>query len=73
MAVARATPRPIVDKINADVRAIMAEPAFKQRFIERQYAEAMDSSPEQFKDYIRAETAAWAKVIREQKLEIGSH
>ena len=42
MAVARATPRPIVDKINADVRAIMAEPAFKQRFLERQFAEAME-------------------------------
>lgn len=73
MAVARATPRPIVDKINADVRAIIAESAFKERFLDRQFAEAMDSSPEEFRDYIRAETAAWAKVIREQKLEIGSH
>ena len=72
MAVARATPRPIVDKINAEVRAIIAEPAFKQRYLDRQFAEAMDSSPEEFRDYIRAETAAWAKVIHEQKLEIGS-
>jgi tripartite-type tricarboxylate transporter receptor subunit TctC len=73
MAVAKGTPRPIVDKINADVRAVMAESAFKQRFIDRQYAEAMDSSPEEFREYIRSETEAWAKVIREQKLEITSH
>ena len=46
----RGTPRPIVDKINADVRAVMAEPAFKQRFLERQFAETMDSSPEEFRD-----------------------
>lgn len=73
MAVAAKTPRPVVDKINAEVRAIMAEPAFKQRFLERQYAETMDSSPEEFRDYIRKETATWAKVIREQNLTIGGH
>ncbi len=70
MAVTAGTPRPVVDKINADVRAVMAEPAFKQRFMERQYAEAMDSSPEEFRAYLRAETENWAKVIREQKLVI---
>lgn len=73
IAVGAKTPRPIVDKINADVRAVMAEPAFNQRFIERQYAEAMDSSPEEFKNYIRSETQTWARVIREQKLAIGTH
>jgi tripartite-type tricarboxylate transporter receptor subunit TctC len=71
MAVTAGTPRPIVDKINADVRAIMAEPAFKQRFMEGQFAEAMDSSPEQFQAFLRSETATWAKVIREQNLTIG--
>jgi tripartite-type tricarboxylate transporter receptor subunit TctC len=70
LAVTAGTPRPVVDKINADVRAVMSEPAFKERFLDRQYAERMDSSPEQFRDYLRAETANWAKVIREQKLEI---
>ena len=70
MAVAAGTPRPIVDKINTDVRAIMAEPAFKERFLDRQFAERMDSSPEEFRNYIRAETQTWAKVIREQNLAI---
>ena len=40
MAVTGGTPRPIVDKINADVRAVMAEPAFKERFLDQQFAEA---------------------------------
>ena len=73
MAVTAGTPRPIVDKINADVRAVMAEPAFKERFIERQFAEAMDSSPEEFRAFLRAETANWNKVIREQNLVIGAN
>jgi tripartite-type tricarboxylate transporter receptor subunit TctC len=70
LAVTGGTPKPIVDKINADVRAVMAEPAFKERFMARQMYEAMDSSPEDFKKYVVAETANWAKVIREQNLKL---
>jgi tripartite-type tricarboxylate transporter receptor subunit TctC len=73
LAVTAGTPRPIVDKINADVRTILAEPAFKERFLDRQLFERMDSSPEEFRDFIRAETQTWARVIREQKLVIGEH
>jgi tripartite-type tricarboxylate transporter receptor subunit TctC len=73
MAVAAGTPRAVVNKINTDVRAVMAEPAFKERFIDKQFAEAMDSSPEEFKAFLHAETQVWAKVIREQKLVIGAH
>jgi tripartite-type tricarboxylate transporter receptor subunit TctC len=72
LAVTAGTPRPIVDKINADVRAVLAEPAFKERFLERQFFEAMDSSPEKFRDNIRSETATWGRVIREQNLVIGA-
>ena len=32
----------------------------------------MDSSPEEFKAFLQAETKTWAKVIREQKLTIGN-
>jgi len=70
MAVTAATPKAVVNKINADVRAVMAEPSFKERFIDKQFAEAMDSSPEDFKAFLHAETQIWAKVIREQKLSI---
>ena len=73
LAVTAGTPRPVVDKINADVRAILAEPAFKERFLDRQFFERMDSSPEEFRDFIRAETQTWARVIREQNLVIGLH
>jgi len=71
LAVTGGTPRPIVDKINKDVRDVMAEPAFKEKFMAKQLYEPMDSSPEEFQKYIHAETQNWAKVIREQKLVIG--
>jgi tripartite-type tricarboxylate transporter receptor subunit TctC len=71
LAVTGGTPKPIVDKINKDVRAVMAEPAFKEKFLDRMLYEPMDSSPEEFKKYIHDETQRWAKVIKEQGLVIG--
>jgi tripartite-type tricarboxylate transporter receptor subunit TctC len=65
------TPRPIIDKISADVRAVMTEPAFKEKFLQRLMYDAVDSSPEEFQAFIRSETQRWATVIREQKLSIG--
>jgi tripartite-type tricarboxylate transporter receptor subunit TctC len=70
LAVTGGTPRAIVDKINKDVRDVMAEPAFKERFMAKQLYEPMDSTPEEFQAYIRKETQNWAKVIGEQNLKL---
>jgi tripartite-type tricarboxylate transporter receptor subunit TctC len=64
------TPRAIVDKINAEVQQILADPAFREKFLAPQMFEPMGSSPEQFADYIKGETQKWAKVIHEAKLKI---
>ena len=49
---------------------IVADPAFRERFLERQLYEPMTSSPEEFRVYIQSELQNWAKVIREQNLAI---
>jgi len=64
------TPREIVTKINAEVAKILADPQFREKFLAPQMFEPMASSPEEFADYIMAQTRKWAKVIREQKLVI---
>jgi tripartite-type tricarboxylate transporter receptor subunit TctC len=64
------TPRDIVDKINAEVVKLLADPQFREKFLAPQMFEPMASSPEAFVDYIKAQTNKWAKVIREQKLSI---
>jgi len=65
------TPREIVAKINAEVLRVLGDPAFRERFLLPQMFEPMTSSPDEFAQFIRSETQAWAKVIREQKLTIG--
>jgi tripartite-type tricarboxylate transporter receptor subunit TctC len=64
------TPREIVTKINAEVAKILADPQFREKFLAPQMFEPMASSPEEFADYIKAQTHKWAKVIHEQKLSI---
>jgi tripartite-type tricarboxylate transporter receptor subunit TctC len=64
------TPREIVMKINTDVRKILAEPTFQQRFMAPQMFESMASSPEEFAQFIKSEIPRWAKVIHEQNLVV---
>ena len=70
LATTAGTPNDIVMKINAEVRKILADPAFQQRFMAPQMFESMASSPAEFSQTIRTETQTWAKVIREQGLKI---
>jgi len=62
------TPRDVVMKINAEVRKILSDPSFQEKFMAPQLFESMAATPEEFSEYIKSETATWAKVIREQKL-----
>jgi tripartite-type tricarboxylate transporter receptor subunit TctC len=62
------TPRDVVMKINAEVRKILSDPTFHEKFMAPQLFESMAATPEEFSSYIKTETATWANVIREQKL-----
>ena len=64
-----ATPRPVIDYLNAALRKILAQPVVRERF-EMQGYEVVASTPEAFGDWIRAESSKWARIIREQKITI---
>jgi len=63
------TPREIVAKINGDVQRVVAEPAFRERFLAPQMFEPIVSPPEKFAEFLRAETQKWGKVIRDANLK----
>jgi tripartite-type tricarboxylate transporter receptor subunit TctC len=58
-----ATPRPIVDRLNDTVRKVVASDDVKQKF-SPQGVEPASTSPEEFRAYLTAEIAKWAKVVR---------
>jgi tripartite-type tricarboxylate transporter receptor subunit TctC len=63
------TPQPIVDKIAADVKAVLAEPATRQQFID-QGALPVGSTPAEFKALIDTDRARYGKIIVEKDIKL---
>jgi len=57
------TPAAIVDKVNADVRKALADPAVKQKLVNLGN-DTMDMSTKQFSDFVDSEIAVYANVIK---------
>jgi tripartite-type tricarboxylate transporter receptor subunit TctC len=63
VAAPRNTPATIIDSLNKEINAGLAEPKLKARFVELG-AEVFPGSPADFSNLVAAETEKWAKVIR---------
>ncbi len=63
------TPLPVLQKLEAEVRQIMAQPDVRQRFADLG-AEVVNSSSPELGEFVRTETEKWAKVIREAKIQV---
>jgi tripartite-type tricarboxylate transporter receptor subunit TctC len=61
------TPRAVIDKLNGALARILAEADVKAKF-DAQSAEIVASTPEQFGEFIKSESAKWGKVIREKNI-----
>jgi tripartite-type tricarboxylate transporter receptor subunit TctC len=57
------TPRPIIDRLNAAIRAALADPEIRGRALAAG-TEPLTNTPEEFAAMIRAETKKWAEVIK---------
>ena len=57
------TPRPVVERLAAEIQAVVRDPAVRAK-IEEQGAEPVGNTPEQFEAYIRREIARWGEVVR---------
>ncbi len=62
-------PRPIVDKVAADLAKALASPTVKTRLGELG-VETISSTPEQFGAFMASETARWGKLIKEANLRL---
>jgi tripartite-type tricarboxylate transporter receptor subunit TctC len=56
-------PKDIVARLNAEIRTALASPAVRDRF-KALGAETAPSSPEEFRELSRRETAKWAQVVK---------
>ncbi|MEI7670865.1 MAG: tripartite tricarboxylate transporter substrate binding protein [Deltaproteobacteria bacterium] len=64
-----ATPRDIVNRLNAEWIKIAAMPDTKEK-MQSAGVEPLSSTPEQFADFIKTEIVRWSKVIKEANLSV---
>ena len=57
------TPQEIVRRLNKEITRIVAEPTHRDRMLAGDF-EPTTSTPEQFAQFIKSETAKWGKVVR---------
>jgi tripartite-type tricarboxylate transporter receptor subunit TctC len=58
------TPKPIVDRLNAEIRRIVAMPEVSGSLL-GQGAEPASDTPEEFAALVRADVVKWAKIVKE--------
>jgi len=62
------TPKNTVQKINAAVQNVLADPRFRQQFLAPNFYEPMTGPPEQFAITIRSDADKWRKIIQDARL-----
>ncbi|MGZ3328259.1 MAG: Bug family tripartite tricarboxylate transporter substrate binding protein [Xanthobacteraceae bacterium] len=60
-----AIPKPILHKLNAELRAILAEPEMQKDFTDRGLIPVVSPSPEELQGYVRSEIVRWSKVVEQ--------
>ena len=57
------TPKPVVDRLNAEIRRIVATPEIRDA-LAGQGAEPVTDTPEEFSAIVRADVAKWARIVK---------
>ncbi len=57
------TPRPLVEKISADMREVMAQPETRRKMLEAG-SEFTPSKPDEFRDFVAQEITNWAEAVK---------
>jgi tripartite-type tricarboxylate transporter receptor subunit TctC len=61
-------PKPVVDRLNAEIRSIVDTPEMRERFSHEGAEPSTTMSADQFASYVRAELDKWRKVAREKNI-----
>lgn len=62
------TPRPVIDRLNVEIRRIMALPEVKETFA-KQGTEAQTSTPDELASIMKHEATKWAGVLKNAKIK----
>jgi tripartite-type tricarboxylate transporter receptor subunit TctC len=63
------TPKPIVDRLNAEIRAIVAKPDV-QAYWDKQDTQTMSMTPAESEAFIKADIEKWTKVVKAANIKL---
>ena len=63
------TPRPIVDRMHAEIKKAVLAPDVTQKFVDQFNMEILTTSPEEFAAYQKSEQDRWFKVIKDNDIK----
>jgi tripartite-type tricarboxylate transporter receptor subunit TctC len=63
------TPKVVIDKLHAEIQRIAALPEIKER-LTALGAEPSGMTPDQFAQWMRSETPAMAKIVKDEKITL---
>ena len=59
------TPRPILDKLNTEITAVLAMPEVKEQTLKYGFLPLQNRSVDELKEFVKSEIARWGKVVRD--------
>jgi tripartite-type tricarboxylate transporter receptor subunit TctC len=63
------TPKPIIDRLQAEVAAVLAQPDIRERYINAGL-EPVGNKPAEFAEQVRADIQRWQKVVKDADIRI---
>ena len=63
-------PPDVVAKINAEVRALFADPEFQKTFLNRYLFQSIAGTPEELMSFVKSEEPKWRKIIQNAKIKV---
>jgi tripartite-type tricarboxylate transporter receptor subunit TctC len=57
-------PREVTGALYADVKKVLNEPAFREKYVEKQWFEVVGNTPEEFAAFLGTEYERWEKIIK---------
>jgi len=64
-----ATPKPVIEKLNAEVVKVLQSPDIKQNWT-KQGAQPMPMKPDEFDRFLRADIEKWGKLVKATGMKV---
>ncbi len=60
----------LVAKINAEIRALFADPEFQKTYLDRYLFQSIAGSPDELMSFVKSEEPKWRKIIEDAKIKV---